>query len=52
MQLGRLLADQGKQDEALQEFVKAAPNDFDLRMRLGEMLARQGKHSEAIAQLK
>jgi len=50
-QLALVLAGQGKNDDALREFEKANPNDFESRVRRAEILTRQGKLSEAISQL-
>jgi tetratricopeptide (TPR) repeat protein len=52
-QLGLALADQGKNDDALQEFyeaMKLIPQDSGMRTNLGVKLARQGKLAEATEQ--
>src|SRR5207248_7493245 len=52
-QLGLALADQEKNDDALQEFyeaMKLIPQDSGMRTNLGVKLARQGKLAEATEQ--
>ena len=52
-QLGLALADQGKNDDALQEFyeaMKLIPQDSGMRTNLGVKLARQSKLAEATEQ--